>query len=212
MIEMALAGIGMGLMSKLTAPKAPSIRGPRPFDFDKATLESMRTRREQQDPQLRKIMEQNYKTALSLSRGDIPEEVQRTIRRTMAESASTRGLSAAQATRLTSRALGTTQMQLMKAGEEMTKTLTAIRDNEWALASDSAMSQANRMFEAYAIGVKNKVAAWQQKSKEHASFWELAGKGVFAGLSSQRPKKYGDIDFRVTDSGGTYGPVDFRVR
>lgn len=194
MLNALFAGLGMAAVSKLTAPKAPKAAALPAFDFDKETIAAMQARRESQDPQIRAILDQNYKTALTLSRGDIPDEVQRTIRSTMAENASTRGLSAAQFTRINAQALGATQMQMMAQGAQLTQTLETIRNNEWAVASDSALAKANRQYEAFALSEQQRMARYNQKSAEHSSLFSMLGTGVFAAVETSETNKQRDLD------------------
>ena len=189
MISSLLAGLVMGGISKITAPKAPKARPLPAFDFDKATLDALTSRRNAQDPQVRGLLDQQYKNALSLSRGEIPKEIQQAIRMTTAESASTRGLSAAQATNLKASTIGQTQLSLMAEGAQLTKTLETIRNNEWAVAADSALGQANRQFEAYSLSESARMGVYQNKIASHNSMWSMIGTGVFAGLNKQQPAK-----------------------
>ncbi len=212
MINSIFAGLALAGLSKLTAPKAPSERRLPKFDFDKETIAAMQARRDAQDPQMRAVLEQNYKTALALTRGDIPEEVQQTIRTTMAENASTRGLSPAQFTRINAQALGATQMDMMERGRILTQTLDAIRSSEWAVAADSALGKANRQFEAFALSERQRMATYQQQSAENASMWNMLGTGVFSGLETRNNNEQRALDRQFyadmyKTSGGASAPV-----
>jgi hypothetical protein len=183
MISSLLAGLGMFGMSKLTAPKAPKPTPMPLVDFNRETVEAMQARRDAQDPQMRGLMEQQYRTALSMSRGELPDEIQRSIRQTVAEASGTRGLSADQAVRLRASEIGQTQLQMMQQGEQMTRTLAAIRDSEWAVASGSALSKANQAFAAWSAREQARMGAYQEKAADHRSFWSMMGTNMYMGLN-----------------------------
>jgi len=171
LVASLLSGLAVGALGNLTAPKLPSAAPTPDIDIDEETLRIRKLRQESMDPQLLAAREQVTSTALSLARGDIPQEIEDTLRRVAAENAMTRGLSADQTTRLTARALGQTQLDIMARGQALTASLEQMADTEWSIAADSALGKANQMFEAYALKESQKLAQWTQDSKAHTSFW-----------------------------------------
>lgn len=184
-----LSSLALGGIAKLTAPKVPKARPAPSFDFDKETAEALAARRASEDPQLRELYDQQRKTALSLSRGELPAEVEQTLRRIAAENTTMRGLSAEQGTRLTARALGLTQLDYQKQGAELTKLVDTIRQAEWTTAADSALSKANMMFTNYANRERYRLAAWEQEAKGHTSLFSGLISGVAAIQSGRLPSR-----------------------
>lgn len=166
-----ITGLGIGAVSSVFRPDMPDPAPPPDVDIAGETLKAREARRRAADPTLLDSLEQNRRTALSLSRGEIPDEIESTVRRVAAENAVTRGLSADQATRMTARDLGVNQLALMKEGYALSEALQSIENTEWAVAQDSALGRANQMFEAHAMSENARLARWQQESKQHSAFW-----------------------------------------
>jgi len=182
-----MAGLGLTALDRLTAPKAPSARPLPPFDFSKETGEALAARRKLQDPRQQQLTARLRENAAMFLRGELPAEVKQTIKRTVAQASTARGLSAGQTARLTARELGMNQLALMERGAQLVQTLDTIRNNEWAVASDSALSKANRLFEAYTISENARLAGYAVRAKQHASLFKNLGTALFAAPSSLIP-------------------------
>jgi hypothetical protein len=183
LVQALLASVALGTVSRATAPRMPAAAAPPQIDLDAETLKARETRRAASDPNLLEALRQQGQTALTLSRGELPPEIEATIRRVSAENAVTRGLSPGQTTRMTAQAMGQTQLQMMERGAALTQSLQQIADTEWAVAADSALGKANQFFEAYSIKETQKLAKWTQQSKEHGNFWggltQMATMGMY---------------------------------
>lgn len=190
-----LSGLALTGISKLTEPEYPGASKAPEFDFTEETAKELAARRETQDPQLRDLYEQTRTTALSLSRGEIPVEIERTLRRVAAENTTMRGLSAEQGTRLTAQALGKTQLELMQQGAQLTQLVESIDRAEWNTAADSALSRANLLYTNYANQEKAKLAAYMTEAQSH--------KALFTGLISGTSQAFADSKGLVSRTSGT---------
>jgi len=188
LVTALLSGLGVAAVGRMFEPDFPDARSAPDFDFDAETARSLEERKQSEDPQLRDLLTQQTKNALSLSRGELPAEVEATLRRVAAENTVLRGLSSEQGTRLTTQAIGVSQLDAMKRGSELTQLLEHIQQNEWTTAADSALSKANLLFTNYATQEKYRLAKWQQKATSHNALFTGLATGVAAGaLDMQDP-------------------------
>lgn len=121
---------------------------------------------------LQKAFENLSQTALSLSNGEIPEDVRKQVTQAAAESGGALGLSPAQTLRLTARDLGTTSLQLSTVvAPQLVAQAKGIINSEMAAASDSALGQANLEYERWAAAEQQKLATWVADTNVKQNFW-----------------------------------------
>lgn len=179
-LPLAIGAMGM-LGGALTRPKMPSQGSFTPLDVEAETRKILANRETLRDPRLSAALAQQASTALSLSRGEIPKEVQEQVRQVAAENALRGGLSGDQASRLTARDLGLTSLDMMKRGEGLTAQLEEIRMNNLNSAYDSALGKANQLYEKFVTTEQYKMAKYQEKARQHDAFWSgLTTMGVAA--------------------------------
>jgi hypothetical protein len=197
-LPLAVGAVGM-LGSALTKPKMPKQGAFTPLDIEAETRRILANREALRDPRLTAAMQQESVTALSLSRGEIPKEVQQQVRQAAAEGAVSAGLSADQFSRLTARDLGTTSLAMMKEGAALTAQLESIRLNNVGMAYDSALGKANQLYEQYVGAEQYKMAKYQEKARSHDAFWSsLTSMGTAAAgaYATERTATQARIDAR----------------
>lgn len=165
------AGLGTMALGKLTEPKAPKATPFTPVDLQKETTDIFNQNEAMKPAENRQATAAAWTSALALSRGQLPEDVQKMVRQSAAESAANIGLSGDQATRLTARNLGLTSLDAMAQGQKMAAQLETMRDNDWAVAQNSALSKANQLFESWSVAEQNKMNRYAMKLQSHQQFF-----------------------------------------
>lgn len=161
------AGLGTMALGKLTAPKAPKSTAFTPVDLQAETTKIFNENEAMKPAAARDTANAAWTNALSLSRGELPEDVQKMVRQSAAESAASIGLSGDQATRLTARNLGLSSLDAMQTGQRLAAQLETLRDNDWATAQNSAVSKANQLFEAWSTAEQAKMNRYALKLQQH---------------------------------------------
>lgn len=162
-----LAGLGTMAIGKLTEPKAPGSTPFKPLDIQKETKTIFEENEAGKPIATREATSALWTKALSLSKGELPEDVQKMVRQSAAESAANIGLSGDQATRLTARNLGLSSLDATRAGAQLMGQLETLRDNDWAVAQNSALSKANQMFESWSVSEQNKMNRYSMELQQH---------------------------------------------
>lgn len=155
--ELALT-LGMGAVSKLTAPKAPSMK---PFEG-----KSMAERMSEIDPTWKTRLTEKSIIASEMMAGNIPKETQDMIEMLSAEKAWQGGFGTSErATRLTARDLGLYQLQIMQAGMKLSDEVTEF-------TNDMGLSDAEMEWEAYSTGINSALAKYTNEMSGHSSMME----------------------------------------
>ena len=186
---------GAAILSKLTAPKAPSVA---PYKG-----KPISERLSEVDPGWQSRLETTNVAIEGMVAGRIPKETREMIEMIAAEKSWRGGFGTSErATNLTARDLGLYSLELQKAGLQLSKGVDEF-------SAELAMSEAEQAYEAYASKANVQLAAYQTASASHANLWDglfrVGSYAAFGGFPSSTAEKNAALNMSLKTSPHTSG-------